>query len=55
MTMSAIIADITTLVSGSIGWAGSFVTFITSNPLVLLFTITGFVGLGIGLIKRACR
>lgn len=55
MTMGAIITDITALVTGSVAWAGSFVTFITSNPLVLLFTITSFVGLGIGLIKRACR
>jgi len=31
------------------------VTAITSNELLLLFVVTAFVGLGIGLIKRIIR
>lgn len=51
-TMSAILTDIGTVVTSAIGWMGSFVNFITSNPLILLFIVVAFVGLAIGLIRR---
>jgi hypothetical protein len=52
--MAGIITSIGSLVTGAISWLGSFVTEITSsgNELLLLFVITPFVGLGIGLIRR---
>ena len=53
--MAAIISDVTALVTASVGWVNSFVGVITSQPLLLLFVITGFVGLGVGLIKRLIR
>lgn len=53
--MDAIITSITSLVTGSIGWIESFVGVITAQPLLLLFVISGFVGLGVGLIKRLIR
>lgn len=53
--MSAILADVTSLVTSAITWAGQFVTFITANPLVELFVITSFVGLGCGLVMRLIR
>lgn len=34
-------------------WAGKGVSFITGNPLVLMFCLIGLVGIGIGLVKRA--
>lgn len=53
--MADIITSITSLVTASIGWINSFVGAITGQPLLLLFVITSFVGLGVGLIKRLIR
>lgn len=53
--MSEIITATTSVVTAAIGWAGQFVTFITENPLVLLFTILSLVGLGAGLVMRLIR
>lgn len=50
--MSAIITDVTSLVTAAQGWISSFVTTITSTPLLLMFVVTSFVGLGVGLIRR---
>lgn len=50
--MADIISAVTSLVTASVGWVNSFVGVVTSQPLLLLFVITGFVGLGVGLIKR---
>lgn len=53
--MDAIITSITSVVTGAISWVGSYLGVITSNPLLLLFVITSFVGLGVGLIGRMIR
>lgn len=53
--MADIISNVTSLVTAAIGWVNSFVGAITSQPLLLLFVITSFVGLGVGLIKRLIR
>lgn len=53
--MADIIAAVTSLVGGAITWVTSFVGVITSNDLLLLFVITSFVGLGVGLIRRMIR
>lgn len=50
--METLIANITSLVSAAVGWIGQYVTAITGNPLLLIFVITAFVGLGVGLISR---
>lgn len=52
--MSAIITSIGNLVTGAITWLTSFVTAITAagNELLLIFVISAFVGLGVGLISR---
>ena len=55
VTMSSILGDVTTFVTSAISWVTSFVTTITSNPLLLMFVITCFVGLGIGLIRRLIK
>lgn len=55
MTMSELMTAIGTIVTNAITWMGNFVTFITSNPLVLAFVIVSFVGLGIGLLMRLIR
>lgn len=53
--MSAIIADVNSLVMAAIGWVGDYVDAITGNPLILMFVIVAFVGLGVGLIRRLIR
>lgn len=52
MTMGAILADIELIGTTALTMAGSAVEFITSNPLVLAFSLFGFVGLGIGIVRR---
>lgn len=54
-TLAAIIGDIGKIVTAGVSWVGSFVGAITDNPLILMFVIMGFVGLGVGLIKRLMR
>ena len=54
-SIAAIISDIGSIVTGAVSWVGSFVGAITDNPLILMFVIIGFVGLGVGLIKRLIR
>lgn len=53
--MSTIITDVTSLVTAAITWVTSFVGAITANPLILMFVIVSFVGLGVGLIRRLIR
>lgn len=54
-TITTILTNVTALVTEAIKWVGSFVGAITSNPLLLMFVIVAFVGLGVGLIKRLVR
>lgn len=53
--MAAIIQNVTDLVNASIDWITSYVGVITGQPLILMFVIFGFIGTGIGLIKRLIR
>lgn len=55
VTIATIVGNVTTLVTEAVKWVGSFVGAITSNPLLLMFVIIAFVGLGVGLIKRLVR
>lgn len=55
VTMQTIIENITSVVTAAVGWVGQYTTLITGNPLLLLFVITSFVGLGVGLIARLIR
>lgn len=51
-SMSAILADITSIVTSATSWMTQVVDFITSNPVILLGVLVPFVGLGIGLVRR---
>lgn len=53
--MAAILSAITSIVTEAITWITSFVGAITGQPLLLLFVIIAFVGLGVGLIRRIIR
>lgn len=52
VTMSTIMSSVGSIVSEAIKWVGQFATAITGNPLLLMFVIVGFVGLGVGLLRR---
>lgn len=53
--MAEILSQVTLLVTESIEWITAFVGAITAQPLLLMFVIVSFVGLGVGLIKRLIR
>lgn len=55
MEISALISFVQSLVTALIGWAQSFVTFITSNPIILVFVITPLLFWAIGAIRRLLR
>ena len=55
MTMAEILTQVTSIVTEAVGWIGQYVTVITSQPLLLMFVVVAFVGLGVGLIKRLIR
>lgn len=51
-SFSAIIGNVGSIVSGSVGWIGAFVNAITEHPLLFLFALIPIVGFGVGLLKR---
>lgn len=53
--MTAILSNVTLLVTEAIDWVEAFVQCIVAQPLLLMFVVTAFVGLGVGLIKRIIR
>lgn len=53
--MSEILTDVGSIVTSSITWINSYVGAITGNPLIEMFVIVAFVGLGVGLIRRLIR
>lgn len=55
MSMATLLSNVTSMVTEAITWVQMFVTCITDNPLLLMFVVVAFVGLGVGLIKRLIR
>lgn len=54
-TIQTIITAITSLVTAAIGWVQDFADVIVSEPIILIFVVVAFVGLGVGLIRRMMR
>lgn len=52
MDMTALLGQVSLFVNEAIDWITAFANCITSNSLLLAFTITAFVGLGVGLLRR---
>lgn len=50
--MADILSNVTLFVTEAIKWVTSFTTVITDTPLLLMFVVVAFVGLGVGLIRR---
>jgi hypothetical protein len=55
VTMASLLSNVTAFVTEAITWVTSFCTCITGQPLLLMFVIVAFVGLGVGLIRRLIR
>lgn len=53
--MVTLLNNVADIVTAGINWVSAFVGAITSNELILMFVLVGFVGLGIGLIRRLIR
>lgn len=53
--MSDILTNVGLIVTQGVTWVGSYVGAITANPLIEMFVIVSFVGLGVGLIRRLIR
>lgn len=53
--MSDILTNVGSIVTSSITWINAYVGAITDNPLIEMFVIVAFVGLGVGLIQRLIR
>ncbi len=53
--MVSIISDVTSVVTAAADWIGTYVGAVTANPLIEMFVITAFVGLGVGLLRRLIR
>lgn len=55
ITIATILGNVTDMVTAAVGWIGSFINAITSNPLLLMFVLVAMVGLGVGLLRRLIR
>lgn len=57
MTIAEIAAAISSIVTAAVSWISSYIGSITAsgNTLLLFFVVFGFIGTGIGLIKRLVR
>lgn len=53
--MASILTDVTSFVTAAVGWIRDFADVIVAQPLLEMFVITSFVGLGVGLIQRLVR
>lgn len=53
-TLSTVLADISAVVTATVGWIGDYMGAITAtgNELLLVFFAIPLVGIGIGAIKR---
>lgn len=52
VTIATILESVGTLFTSAMSWAGSVLTTIVGNPLLLIFATLSLVGLGIGIVRR---
>lgn len=52
--MATVVANITTIVTATVGWIGQYMGAVTAegNELLMVFFAMPLVGLGIGALKR---
>ena len=54
-SVAPILGVVTEVITSSIQWITSFVTLITSQPLLLIGIVLTFVGFAVGLIRRLMK
>lgn len=52
MTTAEVLSAISLIVSSAITWMGSFVTFIGTYPIILVFVVLPLVGYAVSILKR---
>jgi hypothetical protein len=52
MTLAELLTNVGTIVTNIITWSTSVVGFITSNPLILLFVVSGLAGYAFVTVKN---
>lgn len=50
--MTALLTTVTEVFTSAIGWVGTVASTITSEPLLLIGCVLGFIGVGVGLFRR---
>lgn len=53
--MASLVSSAGDIVTEALSWVSEVATTITSTPLILLFILVAFVGLGVGLIRRMMK
>lgn len=53
--MEAILSVLSSLFNWMVTSTSAVISVIVDNPLILMFVCLGFVGIGVGLIKRLIR
>lgn len=54
-SVSSILSAAGEVVTEGLSWVGEVATVMSSTPIILIFVVVSFVGLGVGLIKRMMR
>lgn len=54
-TLATILNAAGEIVTEALSWVSDVASTITSTPLILLFVLVAFVGLGVGLVRRMIR
>ena len=52
VTITTILADVSSVFTAAVGWVGTVASTIAAKPILLIFCIIPLVGLGVGLFKR---
>ena len=50
--LTAILTNMVSFVTGLTGWMTSFLTFVTSHPILLIFVFMVIARFAIGIVKR---
>ena len=50
--MTELLTTIGSVFTSAVGWVGTVAETITSEPLLLIGCVLGFIGVGVGLFKR---
>ena len=50
--LSSLLGNVGQILTSVIGWAGSVVTFITDNPIILLFVVSSLAGYAFITVKN---